>query len=99
MCYPASRSLADITVSMTVKVGFLTSAVTLCDTADVRKDYGVDGRYSAVSAGCTAQADGTLWAVLFWDVNGIPVVRAFVDDLNVSVSAGDYIYVQLRLYF
>jgi hypothetical protein len=84
---------------MTVKVGFSTSTVTLCDTTDVRKDYGVNGRYNAMSAGCTAQAGGTLWAVFFWDANGIPVVRAFVDDLNVSVSAGDYIYVQLRLYF
>jgi hypothetical protein len=84
---------------MTVKVGFRTSTETLCDTADVRKDYGVDGRYNAVSAGCTAQTGGSLTDIVFWDARDYPVVRASVDDLNITVSAGDYIYVQLRLYF
>ena len=100
MCYPASRSFADIATSMTAAVRFVLKDVgETCRTTDVKREYAVEGRYNAVSAGCTAGSSGLLRDVDFLDADGKYVMSSRVEDLGISVSAGDYIYAQLRLYF
>jgi hypothetical protein len=100
MCYPASRSFADIATSMTVAVWFVLGGVGVtCRATDVKKEYGVEGRYNAISAGCTANDSGKLSSVAFVNAEDNLVVNSIVDDLGISVSAGDYIFVQLRLYY
>jgi len=100
VCYPASRSFADIATSMTAAVWFvLREAGVTCRATDVKKEYGVEGRYNAVSAGCTANDSGSLRSIIFVNAEDKFVVNSMVDDLGISVSAGDYIYAQLRLYF
>jgi uncharacterized protein YwlG (UPF0340 family) len=100
MCYPASKSFADVATSMTAAVWFILQGVGVtCRATDVKREYGVEGRYNAISAGCTANDSGTLSSVAFVNARDDLVVSSIVDDLGISVNAGDYIYVQLRLYY
>ena len=85
---------------MTASVWFVLKEVgTTCRATDIKREYGVEGKYNAISAGCTANHSGTLRSIIFVDAGENFVVNSLVDDLGISVNAGDYIYVQLRLYY
>jgi len=85
---------------MTASVWFALKEVgATCHTTDIKREYGVEDKYNAISAGCTANYSGLLTDIGFVDAENNYVALSRVDDLGISVSAGDYIYVQLRLYY